>query len=108
MTIADNDLHLRARAQVALLGLIAPEIRAISMEINETERTIRMLVQTESEIHPMARENMEFVVTELVAGYGLGWKILDEYQAVPISKKPEYLRLVVFARCESPDFLPPA
>ena len=105
MTFAEDE-RLRARAQVALLGLVAPEIRAVSMEIDVAERAIRMLVQTEAEIHPMARENMEMVVTELVASYGPSWKILDEYRAVPLSRKPEYLRLVVFARCESPDFLP--
>lgn len=105
MTIADDE-NLRARVQVALLGLVAPQIRAISMEIDAAERTIRMLVQTESEIHPVARENMEMVLTELSASYGPDWQILDEYRAVPVPERPEYLRLVVFARCESPDFLP--
>lgn len=105
MNFAD-DGHLRARAQVALLGLIAPEIRAVSMEINTAQRTIWMLVQTEAEIRPIARENMEMVISELSASYGPGWKILDEYRAVPLPEKPEYLRLVVFARCESPGFLP--
>lgn len=105
MTIAD-ELHLRARAQIALLGLVAPQIRAISMDIDASERTIRMLVQSESEIHPMARENMEMVLTELSASYGPDWQILGEYQPVPVPEKPAYLRLVVFARCEGPDFLP--
>lgn len=105
MTIGD-DMNLRARVQVALLGLVAPQIRAISMELDAAERTIRMLVQTESEIHPVARENMEIVLTELSASYGPDWKIRDEYRVVPIPERPKYLRLVVFARCEGPDFLP--
>ncbi|WP_312467637.1 hypothetical protein [Stutzerimonas nitrititolerans] len=107
--LENPELELRAAFQIALLGMITPEIRAISFEFISSSAQLKFRVHFSKEPHEISRENMSCVLTEIDAG--LPFRINDykeEYIVTPPPEKPNNLSKLVYSRCESPDFLPPA
>ena len=102
------DLQIRAAAQIALLGVITDSIRAVSVDQDSSKNVIRLRVHYSAEPHETEQENMSAAATEISAAYPMGWTMDEEYIICAAPQKPDYLRLVVYAKCESPDFLPPA
>lgn len=104
-----EELQLRAAAQVALLGMISQGIRAISFELDPLTKLLLFRVHFDSEPREPILENMSCVLTELEAGlpYRLSG-IKEDYRVLTLPAKPDNLDIVVYSRCESHDFLPPA
>ena len=101
-------LLLRRAAQVALLGMITQDIRAISFEFNNNSKHLIFRVHFDAEPHEIVIENMSSVLTEIEAGLPFHLSgIKEEYLVLSPPIKPDYLNIVVYSRCESADFLPP-
>ena len=104
-----EELELRAAFQIALLGMISPEIRSISFDYIHSLSLLKFRTNFAASPHEMALENMSSVLTEVEAGISFRLtKIEEEYLVIPPSARPNHLSKVLFVRCESPDFLPPA
>jgi hypothetical protein len=104
-----EELELRAALQIALLGLISPDIRSISFDFEHALSLLKFCVHFAGPPHEMALENMSSVLTEVEAGLSFRLnKIEEKYLVTSPPTRPNYLSKVVYARCESPDFLPPA
>jgi hypothetical protein len=104
----EHDVHLRVAAQIALLGMITKSIRAISFDVKPGSHLIQFRVHFDGSQHEIEIENMSAATTEVMASFPWGWDIEEQFLTCPEPEKPEYLRLVGYVRCESPDFLPPA
>jgi hypothetical protein len=107
--LENRELELRAAFQVALLGMITPDSRAISFDFISSSAQLKFRVHFSKEPHEMSVENMACVLTEIDAV--LPFRIneyREEYIITPPPEKPNYLSTVVYSRCESPDFLPRA
>jgi hypothetical protein len=103
-----EELELRAAVQIALLGMISPDIRAISFDFLQAQGLLRFRVHFVTSPHELALENMSSVLTEVDAGISFLSRIEEEYLVAPPPTKLDCLSKVVYVRCESPDFLPPA
>jgi hypothetical protein len=103
-----EELELRAAVQIALLGMISSDIRAISFDFVQAQGLLRFRVHFSGSPHEIALENMSSVLTEVDAGITFLSRIEEEYLIAPLPTKPECLSKVIYMRCESPDFLPPA
>ena len=104
-----EELELRAAFQVALLGMISPDIRSISFDFISSEGLMRFRTNFASLPHDMALENMSCVLTEVEAGLSFRLnKIDEEYLVVSPLDRLNNLSKIVYARCESSSFLPPA
>jgi hypothetical protein len=104
----EHDAQLRVATQIALLGMITKSIRAISFDIEPEQHLVHFRVHFDGNQHEIEIENMSAVVTEIMAGFPWGWDIDEQVVTCKEPEIPEYLRLVGYVRCESPDFLPPA
>lgn len=103
-----TDLELRAAVQIALLGVVTKSIRAVSFDIEPEKHLIHFRVHFDGHQHEVEIENMSAAATEIAARYPWGWDMKEEFLTCQTPEKPEFLRLVGYVRCESPDFLPPA
>ena len=103
-----EELELRAAIQIALLGMIRPDIRAISFDFLQAQGLLRFRVHFVALPHEIVLENMSNVLTEVDAGIAFLSRIEEEYLIAPLPTKPECLSKVVYMRCESLDFLPSA
>jgi hypothetical protein len=99
---------LRAAAQVALLGFVTPDIRGVSLALDASTRILQFRVYFEAAPEEVVLENMSCVLTEIEAALGPFECIDEDYRVLDVSSRPEHLDIVVYARCESPDLLPPA
>lgn len=73
-----EELELRAAFQVALLGMISPDIRSISFDFISSEGLMRFRTNFASLPHDMALENMSCVLTEVEAGLSFRLNKIDE------------------------------
>lgn len=104
-----EELELRTAFQVALLGMISPDVRSISFDFISSEGLLKFRTHFAATPHEMALENMSSVLTEVEARFPFRLnKIEEEYVVVSPPERLNHLSKVVYARCESPDFLPPA
>lgn len=104
-----EELELRAAFQIALLGMISPDIRSISFDYMPSLSLLKFRTNFAASPHEMALENMSSVLTEVEAEISFRLtKIEEEYLVIPPSARPNHLSKVLYVRCESPDFLPPA
>lgn len=104
-----EELEIRVAIQIASLGMISSDIRSISFDFLEEFKLLKFRVNFASQPHEQALENMSCILTEVDAGLPVRLNNIEEEDLVtPLPMRPVNLSKVVYARCESSDFLPPA
>lgn len=89
--------------------MISPNVRGISFGYMCELRRLKFRVHFAKPPHETEIENMSCVLTEIESGLSFPLrKIEEEYLVVLPPTRPNNLGSIVYARCESPDFLPPA
>ena len=95
-----GDLELRAVAQISLTTHITPRIRSISLDINRDRKEFLFRAYTDGQLPESAHEALMCALTEISAAYPAEWKLQEEIIALPEPGQMDYLRLVVYVRCE--------
>lgn len=104
-----EELEIRVAIQIASLGMISSDIRSISFDFVKEFSLLKFRVNFSGQPHEQALENMSCILTEVEAGLPIELKkIEEEYLVTPVPTRPVNLSKVVYARCESSDFLQPA
>lgn len=93
-----SDIELRAWTQIALTSHITPRVRSISIDKDHSSTMLVFRVFSDTALDEFSVEALNCAVTEIQAG--MGCKVKEEYIVLPEPEPMDYLRLVVYARCE--------
>jgi hypothetical protein len=95
------DIYLRLSAQDALLRRVTPDLRSVSVDLDETTRTVYVRFTFDSEPPDGVREAAEEAVAQIMADFRTAWTLDDEYLILAPSEPVPHLRWVVYHRYEN-------
>jgi hypothetical protein len=94
-----DDITIRLSAQRALLTHVTSQLRAVSVDIDPSQRRVWVRFVFDGEPLEAAREAASCAATEVVADYP-DWKVAEEYVSTPAPGQMAHRRLLVYHRCE--------
>jgi hypothetical protein len=95
------DIYLRLSAQDALLRRVTPDIRSVSVDIDDTTRTVYIRFIFEGEPPDAVLEAAEEAVAQIMGDFRAPWTLDDEYLTVPPPEPMSHLRWLVYHRYEN-------
>jgi len=92
-------ISFRLSAQRALLTHVTPPLRAVSLTVEEAEKTWAIRFVFDGHASESQLEAARVAVTEIVTDH-LDWVFSEEYLFVAAPARIEHLKWLVYHRCE--------